>query len=83
MDSSVTSIVSIIQSLGFPIAVCIYMFWDKQKQDKRNDARDAAQDARHGQYIETLTKLSDGFKTMTNTLTNLCEKLDTREGAVK
>lgn len=38
-------IVALIKDLGFPIAVVIYMLWDRRQSDARMAANDAKRDA--------------------------------------
>ena len=56
------SVINLIKDLGFPIAVCIAMFWLNNKQVE--------------QHKEEMTKITDALNNNTLALTELRDKLD-------
>lgn len=58
----ISSIASIISSVGFPIACCIYLVWYSNKMDER-----------HSEEIE---KLRASLDNNTRVMTKICAKLD-------
>lgn len=56
------NVITIIKDLGFPIAVCIAMFWLNNKQVE--------------QHKEEMTKVTDALNNNTLALTELRDKLD-------
>ena len=61
MDTLQT-VINLIKDLGFPIAVCIAMFWLNNKQVE--------------QHKEEMTKVTDALNNNTLALTELRDKLD-------
>lgn len=61
MDTLQT-VISLIKDLGFPIAVCIAMFWLNNKQVE--------------QHKEEMTKVTDALNNNTLALTELRDRLD-------
>lgn len=61
MDTLQT-VINLIKDLGFPIAVCIAMFWMNNKQAE--------------QHKEEMTKITDALNNNTLALTELRDKLD-------
>lgn len=61
MDTLQT-IINLIKDLGFPIAVCIAMFWLNNKQVE--------------QHKEEMTKVTDALNNNTLALTELRDRLD-------
>lgn len=59
MDAS--TITSVISNLGFPIAVCIYMFYVNQKQSE--------------QHKEEVGKMTEAVNELKIAITTLIEKL--------
>lgn len=58
----INTIVSIISTVGFPIACCIYLIWYSNKMNER-----------HADEIEKLRKSLDNN---TKVMTRICMKLD-------
>lgn len=56
------TVINLIKDLGFPIAVCIVMFWMNNKQAE--------------QHKEEMTKITDALNNNTLALTELRDKLD-------
>lgn len=63
MDTLQT-VISLIKDLGFPIAVCIAMFWLNNKQVE--------------QHKEEMTKVTDALNNNTLALTELRDRLDNK-----
>ena len=61
MDNLQT-VINLIKDLGFPIAVCIAMFWLNNKQVE--------------QHKEEMTKVTDALNNNTLALTELRDRLD-------
>lgn len=61
MDTLQT-VINLIKDLGFPIAVCIAMFWLNNKQVE--------------QHKEEMTKVTDALNNNTLALTELRDRLD-------
>lgn len=61
MDALQT-VINLIKDLGFPIAVCIAMFWLNNKQVE--------------QHKEEMTKVTDALNNNTLALTELRDRLD-------
>ena len=61
MDTSQT-VINLIKDLGFPIAVCIAMFWLNNKQVE--------------QHKEEMSKVTDALNNNTLALTELRDRLD-------
>ena len=61
MDTLQT-VINLIKDLGFPIAVCIAMFWLNNKQVE--------------QHKEEMTKITDALNNNTLALTELRDRLD-------
>lgn len=61
----VSAISQLIGSLGFPIAMCIYMIYVNDRNNKRNN--------------ETTSKLTDIINNNTIALTKLTERIDILE----
>ena len=55
-------IMTVISTVGFPIAACVAMFWYMQKKD-----------ISHAQQID---KFSESFNSNTEVMTKLLERLD-------
>jgi hypothetical protein len=64
MDEALKQIVYMIQSVGFPIAVSAFLLLDRSKQDKK-----------HGEYIETLTKLNDSMAAINTNMADMHEAI--------
>lgn len=56
------NVINLIKDLGFPIAVCIAMFWLNNKQVE--------------QHKEEMTKVTDALNNNTLALTELRDRLD-------
>ena len=56
------AVVEIINSVGFPIACCVALFYQNHKQDER--------------YDQQMKELSKVIETNTLTLTELCTRLE-------
>ena len=56
------AVVEIINSVGFPIACCVALFYHNHKQDER--------------YDQQMKELSKVIETNTLTLTELCTRLE-------
>ena len=63
MDTLQT-VINLIKDLGFPIAVCIAMFWMNNKQAE--------------QHKEEMTKITDALNNNTLALTELRDRLDNK-----
>ena len=63
MDTLQT-VINLIKDLGFPIAVCIAMFWLNNKQVE--------------QHKEEMTKVTDALNNNTLALTELRDRLDNK-----
>ena len=63
MDTLQT-VISLIKDLGFPIAVCIAMFWLNNKQVE--------------QHKEEMSKVTDALNNNTLALTELRDRLDNK-----
>lgn len=61
----ISSIASIVSSVGFPIACCIYLVWYSNKMDER--------------HAEEISKLRDSLDNNTKVMTKICAKLDLEE----
>lgn len=58
------NVINLIKDLGFPIAVCIAMFWLNNKQVE--------------QHKEEMTKVTDALNNNTLALTELRDRLDNK-----
>lgn len=56
------NVINLIKDLGFPIAVCIAMFWMNNKQTE--------------QHREEMTKITEALNNNTLALTELRDRLD-------
>lgn len=62
MDSIINGIMQIIGSLGFPIAMCIYMVWVNQNKDK--------------EHAEEVKRLSDAITDLRTVMQRILDKLE-------
>lgn len=57
----ISTITTLISSLGFPIACCVYMAWSNQKADER--------------HREEIDKLRESVDNNTKVMVKLCTKM--------
>lgn len=67
MDEITNLITTLITNLGFPIAVCCYLFYSADKKDEMHKAEVDAMRA----SIDTNTAVISEIKTMVETLVNV------------
>lgn len=65
MDAN--SVITIISTVGFPIAMCLLMAWYIANENKRNNEQDK-------QYTEVLTEIKTIVSTLANKIDDILRK---------